>query len=143
MLLSRLLYVSQTTQPMSRTDLTGLASFSAARNAVFDITGILLYSGGYFIQLLEGAKPLVTDLYPRIVADPRHKDVEQLLFEAAPSRIFTNWNMGLLNLDDGPVLQRMSLMSTIDDLRAKHSRSSEIAVALLREFRKQLPAVAA
>jgi hypothetical protein len=37
---------------------------------------VLCYAGGIFLQVLEGGRGAVNALYNRIVADPRHRDVD-------------------------------------------------------------------
>ena len=51
-----------------------------------------------FIQVLEGNRREVSRLYNKIASDPRHVDVEILLFEDILERRFSNWTMGQVNL---------------------------------------------
>ena len=39
---------------------------------------MLLYSNGSFIQVLEGKKAVLTNLYEKIKSDPRHKSILKL-----------------------------------------------------------------
>ncbi len=51
---------------------------SKANNPALGITGVLCFSEGIFLQVLEGGRSAVNRLYNRIAADPRHTDVELL-----------------------------------------------------------------
>ena len=48
------LYRSQAVRPFSSAHLTELLEASRAYNEAHDITGLLCYSAGHFVQLLEG-----------------------------------------------------------------------------------------
>lgn len=89
-----LTYLSRATAPQSATQLRGLLSESREWNAHAGITGLLLYAEEKFIQTLEGDRETVEVLLARIVADPRHSDVDVTLVEDVPQRHFPNWAMG-------------------------------------------------
>jgi len=57
------------------------------------ITGVLMYGGGRFVQVLEGCPEVVRCLYDRIAADPRHGRLEKLADGLLPRREFTGWHM--------------------------------------------------
>ena len=64
------------------------------------MTGILLYNGGHFLQLLEGKAIVVRRLFEKIRPDRRHQNVRQLVFLPVEARMFQGWHMGMLNRDD-------------------------------------------
>jgi hypothetical protein len=49
-----ILYRSRATHPFTEAELTDLVSQSGPYNAYHDITGLLSYGDGHFVQLLEG-----------------------------------------------------------------------------------------
>ena len=65
-----------------------------------DITGCLLHHQGKFVQLIEGQKEVVRQLYGRIREDERHKDIVLLYSESNPVRMFSDWNMVFSDLND-------------------------------------------
>ncbi len=72
---------------------------SAVRHNTEDgITGMLLYSGGNFLQVLEGPKDAVDATYERICQDPRHRNTTLLLEQDVPERQFGSWSMGYRQL---------------------------------------------
>jgi hypothetical protein len=57
------------------------------------ITGVLMYGGGRFMQVLEGCPAAVRCLYARIAADPRHGHLDRLADGLVARREFTEWRM--------------------------------------------------
>jgi len=93
------LYRSQAVSPLSSAHLTALLEESRAYNEAHDITGLLCYSAGHFVQLLEGTTTEVYRLYARIRQDPRHHQVQTLHEAAEPSRFFADWRMAFVEVE--------------------------------------------
>lgn len=96
--LIHLLYVSTASADFDSTQLAQVLDSSARHNAPQEITGMLLYAAGNFMQVLEGEAAAVDETYARILKDPRHSDV--FLLERAPiaQREFGQWSMGFRRL---------------------------------------------
>ncbi len=71
---------------------------SRRNNPTKGITGLLCVSKDVFIQLLEGGRDEVCDLYNAIVRDPRHEHVRLLAYDEIDQRQFGNWTMGRVDL---------------------------------------------
>jgi len=99
MVLGHLLYISDASWQMSLNELEELRDASAKKNARLNITGVLFYSAGHFVQLLEGDTAEIHRLFEQIADDPRHRNVRLLVLRPAEMRIFNDWGMGLLDLD--------------------------------------------
>ena len=97
-MLVRLLYASRATGPLLPELVDAILEQSRAHNVPQGITGMLCYSSDLFIQVLEGSRRNVSELYNRIVSDARHTEVHLLSFEEIPERRFANWTMGQVNL---------------------------------------------
>jgi hypothetical protein len=69
-------------------------------NRIHQITGVLCQGDGFFLQVLEGERGIVNQLYARIVRDSRHKDVELVKFEEITQRKYSQWSMALIDLSD-------------------------------------------
>ena len=98
--LSRLVYASLR-ESRSPSDMVEILEKSEARNAVDAITGALVLTPDYYLQLLEGERRVVDACYQRICRDPRHSHVELILFELADERLFPDWNMTAVDLLEG------------------------------------------
>lgn len=68
------------------------------RNEHEKVTGILLFNGLHFFQLLEGPEESVKSLYQQICKDIRHHNVVELLCDYSHSRRFGKVGMELFDL---------------------------------------------
>ena len=98
-----LVYVSTSVKPLNDEELLDILKISRENNSSKDVTGLLLYKGGNFMQVLEGPDEAVEALYEKIKADPRHKDVNVLSREQISARQFPAWEMAFQNLDNPEV----------------------------------------
>ena len=94
MTLVRLLYASRAAAPLTALVVESILAQSRAHNPRLGITGILCYSDDLFMQVLEGGRNEVCELYNTIVRDPRHQQVRLLVFEEIRERRFGSWTMG-------------------------------------------------
>ena len=97
-MLVRLLYASRATRPITPAAHESILEQSRAHNPKLGITGVLCYSDAVFIQVLEGGRDEVCELYNTIARDDRHQNVRILSFEEIRERRFGNWTMGQVNL---------------------------------------------
>jgi hypothetical protein len=133
-MLVRLLYASRATGEIDEALVTAILEPALKYNHEHGITGILCtYSQGrVFLQVLEGGRAAVNDLYSRIVRDPRHRDVTLLDYAEIKERRFASWRMGSVNLNRvnvGSIL-RFSESAVLDPF----SMSGPTALALLEEL---------
>jgi hypothetical protein len=97
-MLVRLLYASRATTEVGNDELLAILKKSRVNNLQCGVTGVLCYSGGVFLQVLEGGRGPVSQLYNRITQDKRHADVVLLAYEEIGERSFVSWSMGQVNL---------------------------------------------
>lgn len=88
-------YVSTATRLLSDQELEALLLEANVLNEQSAITGVLLYSGGNFMQYFEGPEASVAAAYERIRASRRHKDLIELMRLEPAQRVFPDWSMGL------------------------------------------------
>lgn len=89
-----LIYSSVSTRPLGEDDLGALLAQSRESNEREDITGVLLFRNGYFLQVLEGPDAAVRAKLDRIKHDERHTQVRVILEELVEDRQFPEWTMG-------------------------------------------------
>ena len=99
-MLVRTLYISRSTGPQTSTVTGSILKTALVFNKVHGITGVLCQGSGFFLQVLEGERSIVSTLYARILNDKRHKDVEIVSFEEIKDRKFKQWSMALIDLSD-------------------------------------------
>lgn len=90
----RLVYSSAARAGIDEAELKRILESARARNARREVTGMLLYRDGVFLQLLEGQEVDVRYVFTRIAQDPRHQRVVKLMEEAITQRDFASWSMG-------------------------------------------------
>ena len=97
-MLVRLMYASRANAPMSEQDLSLILKQSRAHNPAEGISGLLCYTDGIFMQVLEGGRDAINARYKQIVSDTRHHAVILLSYEEIGERQFAGWSMGQVNL---------------------------------------------
>jgi hypothetical protein len=90
-------------------DFSGVAQIlhvSRERNQPLGISGVLVFDGARFCQLIEGPRPQVVSLAQRIQADPRHTGF-RVLFEGedGSARLLPRWRTGYCEPDDLDVFE--------------------------------------
>jgi len=131
-MLVRLMYASRAVPALDQEELVTILRQSKANNPTTGVTGVLCYSGGIFLQVLEGGRSAVNKLYNRIGADPRHTDVELLLYEEIGERRFASWSMGQVNMSrlNPSLLLKYSATAALDPF----SVSGKVSLALFEEL---------
>ena len=137
--LHNLVYVSLATEDMSDETLKKILNKARTKNEGLDITGMLLYRDGFFMQVLEGEKDMIENLFERISLDARHRDLIVINRKPIKQRSFPDWKMGFNEIDD----ESIASIEGFSDFLKKPTpeffvqRASE-AEALLDQFKHQL-----
>ena len=95
-----LIYVSSAVRLMDNVELLKLHQISQKNNKNTEITGMLLYQEGNFMQIIEGEEEHVLELFIKISMDKRHKDIYKIMSGPINKRNFDNWSMGFCNMND-------------------------------------------
>ena len=88
-----LIYRSVASKNLDAIKIKGINQKSIAFNKQHNITGCLLHHQGRFLQLLEGSKKSVLELFEKIEKDKQHHNVEVLHEQNSVLRMFNNWGM--------------------------------------------------
>ena len=131
-MLVRLMYASRAAASVDQDALHAILRQSKVNNPAAGITGLLCFSGGVFIQALEGGRSAVSRLYHRISADPRHSEVLLLNYEEIGERRFAGWAMGQVNMDrlNPALLLKYSATAKLDP----YSVSGKVSMSLFDEL---------
>jgi hypothetical protein len=97
-MLVRLMYASRATAGVDAEELSAILRQSRGSNPARGITGALCLASGNFIQVLEGSRVAVNELYHHIASDPRHTGVTLLSYQEVTERRFAGWSMGQVQL---------------------------------------------
>ncbi|TWR31438.1 BLUF domain-containing protein [Mucilaginibacter pallidiroseus] len=124
-----LVYISAASKLMDDFELSEILKTSRQNNKERDITGMLLYSEGTFMQVLEGEEHDVIALYNKIEKDDRHKGIIKLASGQLDERIFGSWSMGFKSATSQE-------FSQISDFANSQNAGSSVhpSVAMLKSF---------
>lgn len=138
MSLISLVYVSFATRPMSEQDLRDLLEECRTNNERLNVTGMLLYRNGFFIQALEGDEEVVEKLFAEIAKDPRHQDVLRVYKAPILVRSFPNWTMGFNHIGDHHHLEMEGYSDFLENPNAAYfTDHPSRAQMLLESFRSE------
>ena len=104
-----------------KSEITKILASAHKNNPEKGVTGALLYSGGYFCQVIEGPEDVLEELYETIQMDDRHGDVTVLHFEPITARGFSEWAMALAGIEDNMRFDIEGVRSSKDELKMKET----------------------
>lgn len=96
----KLVYASTFEKGSGPNDVQNILNVSKEKNKDNNITGVLCFNHRYFLQCLEGGRDEVNKIYNGIVSDARHKEVVLLDYELIDERLFSNWSMSFVRIDE-------------------------------------------
>jgi uncharacterized membrane protein (DUF373 family) len=92
-------YISTPTRPMTTDDLMDILNNARLNNVCMGVSGMLLYTGTEFIQILEGEEKVIEELLDAIKKDPRHRDFRIIEKKKITAREYADWTMGFKRVD--------------------------------------------
>lgn len=94
--------------PQPQDALASILEASLWNNAREGITGALGFSGGHYVQLLEGTTAALDGLLTKLAADPRHQSLAILVREPVERRMLPGWSMARVDLiEHAPKVTRL------------------------------------
>ena len=99
--------------------LADIVTRSKINNLEFDITGLLFYHNGRFIQVLEGDRDSLEGLMSILEKDGRHQNIQRIVDQTIKKRAFEEWSMDSLNLSEDATIDPVELIR-IRDAYKKH-----------------------
>jgi len=145
--LLRVVYFSRNTiagdEETVRDEINAILAASQRNNAPIDVSGVLVFNGGVFGQVLEGPMDAVEETFDRIQSDDRHCDVTVLETQVITQKVFPSWSMGFVGSDqafetqfggigastafDLSALDAQQVFTTLVELTRKHEVRSQAA----------------
>lgn len=129
MTLQRLIYCSRAHDP-DEPAIRQILGACERNNPKDHISGMLLFTCDFFVQLLEGSRSAVSRRFLKIAADPRHSDVEIISSSVSDFRIFDRWSMhyvAIVNASDSS-LRRFTVDGTFDPYRMMPSAIEQLCI---------------
>jgi len=100
-------YASSARKPFSSQELEELLVEAREYNRSQQVSGMLVYSGGNFMQALEGTRPALDAVLQRVRASRRHGGVLVMIDEPISQRSFGDWDMAFRKID-GDAFMRLN-----------------------------------
>lgn len=94
-----LVFISTAKKLMSDAELLDLLQSARSKNSENNITGMLLYGEGTFLQVLEGEREDLQRVYNAIQADFRHRNIIVMISGILNERIFSKWSMSFASVN--------------------------------------------
>ena len=101
MRLKTLTYTSLARLDLADDDLAAIHQSARHLNALDGISGLLIFDGARFLQIVEGAEDAVDNLVGRLRGDPRHSAFEIRDQRYVERRSFPDWSMELVRVSAG------------------------------------------
>ncbi len=98
-MLTRLIYASEIAIPLTPKAVQDIVDTARAANQRNQLTGMLVFDSQNFLQVLEGRREAVSEVFCKIAGDPRHRRLQLLESVPVDERQFANWSMGFAAAD--------------------------------------------
>ncbi|MBA6327567.1 BLUF domain-containing protein [Colwellia sp. MB02u-6] len=110
-MLSHIVYLSDSTNFINWSLIKDILLCSDENNKNKNVTGILFGHGINFLQVLEGDKIIIKNLYEHIAKDERHENIILLDFCPITERKFSGWSMKGFNFNNLPKEQQQHILN--------------------------------
>lgn len=130
--LKYLVYTSIASPDLTEESVQSMLAAAREHNASAEITGLLLFRTGTFIQFLEGAAEEIDQLIGRIRRDDRHQDVRVIIEEPVDHRRFPDWRMGYRVPLEPNSLRQANVRDSFTDITSDSRRA--VIERAAREF---------
>lgn len=101
MALKTITYTSFASLDLTVGDLEAVHQTSRNQNAIHDVTGLLVFNGTRFLQVIEGGTSAIEALIENIRRDWRHSGLEIRDDRPIEKRCFPHWRMELVRVSAG------------------------------------------
>lgn len=96
----RLTYISRYNTNNANIEVTRILAQAQRNNMRNGITGALVLNENYFLQSIEGARPVINELLRKLVVDDRHLSLQVIECREVEQRRWNKWSMKYLTLSN-------------------------------------------
>ncbi len=136
--LIQVIYASSAKPDMSEHDVSALLRDARSTNRKHNVSGMMLFIGGAFLQLLEGEAAMVDVVCNTIFRDKRH--MRRIVRETIAERQFPEWTMGFEVVDlveAAQLLDQPALLDSQDDLSVLTAPAASTLLSIIGRRRWQ------
>jgi hypothetical protein len=98
--LKSLTYTSWASPGIVSADVDSILRSARVNNPLQGLTGILIFNGSAFLQILEGVAPAIDELVATLRSDRRHSNMSIRDERPIGARVFPGWGMAYLRLEN-------------------------------------------
>ncbi len=129
--ITSLTYTSLARLDLGASDLEDIHRAARELNALDGITGLLVFNGTHFLQIVEGSREAIEELLERLRRDPRHTGLEVRDQHRVAQRSFPDWSMELVRVKAGYFEAKDTIAERLPDtvpeeIRARLFRMTEL-----------------
>ncbi|MGK7388838.1 MAG: BLUF domain-containing protein [Candidatus Cyclobacteriaceae bacterium M2_1C_046] len=95
-----IIYHSMAADNLTEQDLRDILEEARTFNSKNNITGCLLYHRKEFLQILEGEKEIISELFNKIKKDPRNNRITNIELKETDGRMYSDWSMAFHKIDN-------------------------------------------
>jgi hypothetical protein len=95
----QLVYISRPVTPVTHAVIE-FVPIAQEKNVKHNITGLIISNESFYLQLIEGPREEISQLYSNIIKDGRHADIVLLRYTDVRVREFGNWSMAHVTLEE-------------------------------------------
>lgn len=125
-------YTSRARLDLGEDDLRQIHEKARHLNALDGISGLLVFDGARFLQIIEGSEEAIDNLVERLRHDPRHSAFEIRDERLVNSRSFPDWSMELVRVSAGYLKGRSEIASLLPPATSAQVR--ELALRMSDEL---------
>ena len=92
----RLTYISRYNSYNLKGEVSSILAQAQQNNSQNGITGALIFNHNYFLQSIEGSRPVINDLLRKLVKDERHFSLQVIECSEIEQRRWDKWSMKYL-----------------------------------------------
>jgi hypothetical protein len=115
MMLTTVTYTSLARLDLQSSDLEDIHRTAREVNALEGITGLLVFNGTHFLQIIEGSETAIDELIQRLRRDTRHTGFEIRDQRKVAARSFPDWSMELVRVNASYFQARDTLEDKLPD----------------------------
>ena len=128
-----LVYISTAHKLLNEDELLDILAISRKNNELRNLTGMLLYGEGTFIQVLEGDIDQLNETYKAIKADARHKNILKMTEGDIADRNFPEWLMGFKSINATELEEISSFINPVD-LNLIPDDHANVIITMMKTF---------
>lgn len=137
-MLYRAIYSSEAAAGISEAEAVQIQIAARRNNQQRGVSGVLIFDGAVFCQVLEGEQSVVTELLSKIESDPRHANFKVFHRADIEERVFSDWSMAYLSANPATLADwtEMEGTTTVTELaeliEADQERLPKVLIAVVQ-----------